>query len=234
MIHFLLSMISKIFFLFIIFFASIFSPATQTHSMKTFRMLNLGDSYTIGEAVPSEENFPHQLATQLNKSGIEISSPEIIAITGWTTDELKSGIKENPPIPPYDLVTLLIGVNNQYRGRSIDEYRIQFRELLNDAIKYANNNSSHVIVVSIPDWGVMPFAEGRDRKKIAEEIDAFNKVNEEEAAHSGTHYINITNISRDATTNTELIASDGLHPSGKQYSLWTEKIFPVAKNILSN
>ena len=211
----------------------LFSSTTETHFMKTFRMLNLGDSYTIGEAVPSAENFPHQLQMQLKKSGIEISTPEIIATTAWTTDELKNGINENPPSPPYDLVTLLIGVNNQYRGKSIDEFRKEFRELLDLAIKYANHRPAHVIVISIPDWGVMPFAEGRDRKKIAEEIDAFNKVNEEEATKSGCPYCNITSISRNATTDLSLAASDGLHPSAKQYGLWVEKIFPLAKKILS-
>ena len=211
----------------------LFSPHNETVKMKTYRMLNLGDSYTIGEAVLSAENFPHQLQLQLNNSGIEISSPEIIATTGWTTDELMNGINENLPSPPYDLVTLLIGVNNQYRGKSIDEYRKEFCELLDLSIKYANNNSAHVIVISIPDWGVMPIAEGRDRKKIAEEIDAFNKVNEEEAIKSGCPYCNITAISRIATTDISLAASDGLHPSAKQYELWVEKIFPLAKKILS-
>ena len=201
--------------------------------MKTYRMLNIGDSYTIGEAVLSTENFPHQLQLQLNNSGIEISSPEIIATTGWTTDELMNGINENLPSPPYDLVTLLIGVNNQYRGKSIDEYRKEFRELLELAIKYASNISANVIVISIPDWGVMPFAEARDRKKIAEEIDVFNKVNEEEAIKSCCPYCNITAISRNATTDLSLAASDGLHPSAKQYELWVEKIIPLTKKILS-
>lgn len=213
--------------------AILFSPTTEIHSMKTHRILNLGDSYTIGEAVPSTENFPHQLQMLLKNAGIEISTPEIIAVTGWTTDELMNGINENPPSPPYDLVTLLIGVNNQYRGKSIDEYRKEFRALLDLAIKYANNKPTHVIVISIPDWGVMPFANGRDRKKIADEIDAFNKVNEEEAKISGCPYCNITTISRNATTDLSLAASDGLHPSAKQYGLWVEKIFPIAKKILS-
>ncbi len=213
-------------------FVILFSPRNETANMKTYRILNLGDSYTIGESVPSEENFPNQLAALLKKSGMEISSPEIIAVTGWTTDELMNGIKENQPSPPYDIVTLLIGVNNQYRGKSMDEYRKEFRELLNLAISYANKKANHVIVISIPDWGVMPFAEGRDRNKIATEIDEFNKVNEEEAKISGCRYINITDISRKATTDLSLAASDGLHPSAKQYSLWVEKIFPVAKEIL--
>ena len=211
----------------------LFSPHNETVKMKTYRMLNLGDSYTIGEAVPSAENFPNQLVAHFKNAGIEISTPKIIAVTGWTTDELMNGIKENPPSPPYDLVTLLIGVNNQYRGKSIDEYRKEFRELLDLAIKNANNKPDHVIVISIPDWGVMPFAEGRDRKKIAEEIDAFNKVNEEEEKKSGCPYCNITTISRIATTDLSLGASDGLHPSAKQYGLWVEKIFPLAKKILS-
>ena len=201
--------------------------------MNKYRMLNLGDSYTIGEAVSSAENFPNQLATHFKIAAIEISIPEIIATTGWTTNELLNGIAKNPTSPPYDIVTLLIGVNNQYRENPIDEYRKEFLELLNISVKNANNKPEHVIVISIPDWGAMPFAEGKDRRKIAEEIDAFNRVNEIEAKKSRCEYCNITFISRTAIHDLSLVASDGLHPSAKQYDLWVDKIFPIASKILS-
>ncbi len=204
------------------------------HSMKTFRMLNLGDSYTIGESVLAEENFPNQLCAKLKSAGIEIAKPEIIAKTGWTTDELLNAVAQHSFAPPYKLVTLLIGVNNQYRDKSIDEYRIEFRSLLDLAIIYSNNKPDHVLVISIPDWGVMPFAEGRDRNKIATEIDAFNKVNYEEALKSNCEYCNITSISRHAGIDLLLVADDGLHPSPFQYSKWVDSIFPLAKNILVN
>ena len=197
-------------------------------------MLNLGDSYTIGEAVSAEENFPHQLASKLISSGIKISTPEIIAKTGWTTDELIDAIKENPPSPPYDLVTLLIGVNNQYRGRSVAEYKIQFGELMQLAIQFAGNHPTKVMVISIPDWGAMPFAIDRDTKKIAEEIDLFNAENKKQALAAGCAYIDITGISREAIVDYELIAHDGLHPSAKQYSMWVEKMLMSAEKILKS
>ena len=187
--------------------------------------LALGDSYTIGESVAPAERFPVQVATSL-----KIEQPQIIAKTGWTTDELAAEIARVQPKGPFDLVTLLIGVNNQYRGRSIDEYRTQFVSLLNQAIGFAGGKADHVIVVSIPDWGVTPFAEGRDRAKIAREIDAFNAVNREEAKRAGARYADITAISRHKDAS--LIASDGLHPSGRMYSQWAEVIEPIAREVL--
>lgn len=181
------------------------------------RYLALGDSYTIGESVAPAERFPVQLARALN-----LGEPQIIARTGWTTDELNAAIDAADPQGPFDLVTLLIGVNNQYRGRSADEYRTQFAALLQRAIGFAGGDASKVIVVSIPDWGVTPFAEGRDRAKIAREIDRFNAINREEASRAGAKWVDITPISR--RDDPALVAADGLHPSGKQYTEWVQAI----------
>jgi undecaprenyl-diphosphatase len=186
------------------------------------RYLALGDSYTIGESVPASERFPMQLARELG-----IDEPHIIAKTGWTTDELSVAIDAANPQGPFDLVTLLIGVNNQYRGRSADEYRTQFAALLGRAVGFAGGDANKVIVVSIPDWGVTPFAEGRDRAKIAREIDQFNAINREEAARAGAKWVDITPISRGS--DPALVASDGLHPSGKQYAEWVNAIAPLAR-----
>jgi lysophospholipase L1-like esterase len=199
--------------------------------MPVFRYLALGDSYTIGESVPEGERWPNQLAKLLKADGIE-TDITIIARTGWTTDELWQGIQALEIQPPYDLVSLLVGVNNQYRGRDIDEYRDQFIFLLKKSIEYAGGEPDRVVVLSIPDWGVTPFASGRDSKKIAKEIDAYNQVNQEESQRAGAHYLDVTPVSREADSNEALIASDGLHPSGKMYAIWAEKVLPVAKEIL--
>lgn len=196
-----------------------------------FRYLALGDSYTIGESVEEGERFPNQLAALLANEGITVEV-KTIARTGWTTDELWQGIQAETLSPPYDMVSLLIGVNNQYRGRSIEEYREGFVFLLNKAIEYAGGNIKHIIVFSIPDWGVTPFAYGRDTTKIATEIDAFNQVNLEESQKAGVHYVDITPISRLALNDKGLIASDGLHPSGSMYAQWAQLALPVASEIL--
>jgi len=179
------------------------------------RYLALGDSYTIGESVAPAERFPNQLAKKLG-----IGEPQIIAKTGWTTDELDAAIDAANPKGPFDLVTLLIGVNNQYRGRDAKEYRTQFVALLRRALRFAGGDPKKVIVVSIPDWGVTPFAANRDRAKIAREIDLFNAINREEAARAGARYVDITPISR--REDPSLVAGDGLHPSGKQYGEWVK------------
>lgn len=181
------------------------------------RYLALGDSYTIGESVDAGERFPAQLARQL-----DLGEPVVIARTGWTTDELNAAIDAADPQGPFELVTLLIGVNNQYRGRGAEEYRAQFTGLLQRAIGFAGGDPRKVIVVSIPDWGVTPFAEGRDRAKIAREIDQFNAINREEALRAGARYVDITPISR--RDDPSLVAADGLHPSAKQYGEWVRAI----------
>jgi lysophospholipase L1-like esterase len=193
--------------------------ASCTSVNDTPRYLALGDSYTIGESVDPGERFPAQLARALH-----LGEPQIIARTGWTTDELNAAIDAAKPQGPFDLVTLLIGVNNQYRGRSEDEYRTQFAALLQRAVGFAGGDASRVIVVSIPDWGVTPFAEGRDRAKIAREIDQFNAINREEAQRAGAKWVDITPISRGS--DAALVTGDGLHPSGKQYAEWVTRIAP--------
>lgn len=189
-----------------------------------FSYLALGDSYTIGESVPAAERFPAQLAALLH-----IAEPTIVAVTGWTTDELTQGIREAHITGTYNLVTLLIGVNNQYRGRSVEEYRGEFTGLLRQAIAFAGNRPEHVIVLSIPDWGVTTFAEGRNRRQIADEIDAFNAANKEIALANHAQWLDITHFTREATTNASLVAEDGLHPSGKDYQRWAEALVPMVK-----
>ena len=198
------------------------------------RVLALGDSYTIGEGVAPDERWPLQLVARLRGEGVDIGESRIVATTGWTTDALSAAMETADFIPPYAMVTLLIGVNNQYRGRGVDEYRAQFRDLLQRAIRLAGGVAAHVIVVSIPDWGVTPFAarEGRDAAAVAREIDAFNVVASAEAASAGAARIDITAISRAAESRGELVG-DGLHPSGAQYARWVEAILPVARVILT-
>lgn len=199
--------------------------------MPAIRYLALGDSYTIGESVAEAERWPNQLAELLKTKDISIEVT-IIARTGWTTDELWEGIQSVAIDPPYDLVSLLIGVNNQYRGRDIEEYREGFVFLLNKAIEYAGGDPNRVIVLSIPDWGVTPFAGNRDSKKIAIEINQFNAINEGESRNAGVHYVDVTPISREAVTDSLLIASDGLHPSGKMYAEWARLALPEALKII--
>ena len=205
------------------------------------RYLALGDSYTIGESVAEDERWPNQLAALITSSpqfakpiggterGMEVT---IIARTGWTTDELWQSIQAAKPEPPYDLVSLLIGVNNQYRGYGINEYREQFILLLNESIEYAGGDPNRVIVLSIPDWGVTPFAASRDRGQIGKEINAFNLVNRAESEKAGVHYVDVTPGSREATDDISLVASDGLHPSGKMYSEWARLAYPEALKVL--
>lgn len=205
---------------------------TNTSHSGMFTFLALGDSYTIGEAVAPEERWPNVLAGMLRARGVPLSDPVIIATTGWTTDELNAAIDQQNPAGSFDLVTLLIGVNNQYRGRDTADYRTEFRGLLERAVRFANGHAGHVVVLSIPDWGVMPFAEGRDRARIAKEIDAFNLINRQEALLRGTRYADVTAASRLAATQPALVASDGLHPSGAQYKLWADLVLPVAREAL--
>jgi lysophospholipase L1-like esterase len=196
------------------------------------QFLALGDSYTIGESVSEPDRWPVQLAARLVERGVNVGSPLIIAQTGWTTDELAAAIAERKPRGTFELVTLLIGVNNQYRGRGLDEYRQEFRLLLEQAIRFAGGRAGRVIVASIPDWGVTPFAEGRDRSRIAAEIDRFNAVNREAAGNAGARYVDVTAISRLVPLEPDLVADDGLHPSGTMYRRWTERILPEALDAL--
>jgi len=200
--------------------------------MSTF--LALGDSYTIGEGVALDKRWPAQLVARLRNEGIDVGDPQIVATTGWTTDELAAAMDTASFAAPYGLVTMLIGVNNQYRGRPLDEYRAQLHALLQRATKLAGGNTEHVLVVSIPDWGVTSFAarEGRDASGIARQIDAFNAAACAEAREVGAQWVDVTTISRASDARNELVG-DGLHPSGAQYARWTEAILPVAQKILA-
>ena len=190
--------------------------------------LALGDSYTIGQSVALTQSYPYQLAAQLTQAKHFVGIPKIIATTGWTTDELISAINTSGiQGKKYDIVTLLIGVNNQYRGYSKDVYRTEFSQLLNTAITFAGGNKKHVFVISIPDWGVTPFAASFDHDKIAADIDAFNAINKEETDKQGVAYVDITPVSKKAATDASLTASDGLHPSAAMYELWVKELYPV-------
>lgn len=196
--------------------------------MKTY--LALGDSYTIGEKVLVEENFPNQTVALLNG---KLSIPQIIATTGWTTDELDAAITAANITTTFDIVSLLIGVNNQYRERTVNNFEIEFEHLVQRAIAFANNNSTHVVVLSIPDWGVTPFAEGRDREKIAREIDAYNLVCKIAAQKFNTHFIDITTAQRLDGNKEEFLAADKLHPSGKEYTKWAKRLAEKINEIHS-
>ncbi len=198
------------------------------------RFLALGDSYTIGESVQPSERWPVLLASLLRAEGLNVDDPLIIATTGWTTDELSAGMERAHPQGTFDWVSLLIGVNNQYRGRDPEEYRGQFISLLKRAIGFARGLPAHVLVLSIPDWSVVPFAAGRNRAQIAAEIDQFNAINREEARRAGAQHIDITAISRQAAADPDLIAGDGLHPSGKMYAEWARLALPVVRQVFGN
>jgi lysophospholipase L1-like esterase len=206
-------------------------PVLGETELAAFRYLALGDSYTIGESVSAEERWPNQLAKLLESENIK-TDITIIARTGWTTSELWQGIRAAKIHPPYDLVSLLIGVNNQYRGSAIHEYRDQFNFLLHRSIEYADGDTNRVFVLSIPDWGITPFASDRGREHISKEIDEFNSMNREMSKKAGVHYVDVTSISREAINDTTLTAPDGLHPSGKMYAMWAEKALPIVKEIL--
>lgn len=198
--------------------------------------LALGDSYIIGESVERAENFPNQLTAALRRAGFNISEPEIRARTGWTTGDLISSLQLTPPnIKTYDLVTLLIGVNNQFQGRPLEEYKSEFNLLLDEAIKYAGDKKN-VIVISIPDYSVTQFAATLTKGEahtIAKQINSFNKAQKEITLRAGVKFINITPVSRKGRKNPALQAFDGLHPSAEQYSKWVKLLLPAAKNIFS-
>lgn len=202
---------------------------TQNSSLK---FLALGDSYTIGEGISEAQCWPVQLVSALRECGWQMANPSIIARTGWTTSELAKAIQKAKLKPGYNLVSLGIGVNNQYRGLSPDMYRVEFAQLLHEAVLQAGDDPSRVFVISIPDWGVTPFAAGRHREKIAAEIELFNTINRQETANQGAEYLDITPISRRAEIEAELLTSDQLHPSGKMYAAWVRLILPCAIQIL--
>jgi lysophospholipase L1-like esterase len=206
-------------------------PQQTDLPVQTVRFLALGDSYTIGQGVSEDDRWPVQLGARLEEQGFE-PQVTIIARTGWTTENLLFSLATDPPKGTYDFVSLLIGVNNQFRGGDPEEYRIRFRELLERAISFAGNQPQKVIVLSIPDWEVTPYAERMPPRSLEFDIDDFNAVNLQEAQTYGVRYVDITPISRQVTNDKELIAQDGLHPSGAMYALWVEELLSQVLEII--
>ena len=192
--------------------------------MHIYNYLALGDSYTIGEAVLLQESFPYQTVQLLRKKNFNFGAPEIIAKTGWTTEELRNGMKNYRFQSRDDFVSLLIGVNNQYRGLEVIQYKQDFEELLQKAIELANGKKDHVFVVSIPDYSVTPFSDAKDRDKISKEVEVFNSVNKAISIQYKVHYIDITPGSREARNDNSLVAADKLHPSSREYEKWALKL----------
>ncbi|MBI5947503.1 MAG: SGNH/GDSL hydrolase family protein [Chloroflexi bacterium] len=200
---------------------------------RPLRYLALGDSYTIGEGVPESERWPEVLAGLLRAGGLDIAGPEVIAQTGWTTDELLAAVDARQPEGPYDLVTVQVGVNDQYRGRGRGEFAVSFAAVLDRAIALAGGDAWHVVVVSIPDWSVTPFAEGRDRAAIREALDDFNLIEFGVlVSREFPHYANVTPSSEAMGTDPSLVAADGLHPSGKLHAAWAELVSHSANHLL--
>lgn len=207
----------------------------MTDKPLTTRYLALGDSYTIGEGVPDEGRWPVQLAAALRREGIALAEPRIVATTGWTTDELDAAIDAAEPIGEFGFVSLLIGVNNQYRGRGVDEYREQFAALLRRAIGFAGGRRDRVLALSIPDWGVTRFGHdsGRDLARISRELDVYNAAARGICAEHGVAFVDITAVSRERGLEDAMLADDGLHPSAAMYAEWTRLALPVARGLLT-
>ena len=197
----------------------------------TLRFLALGDSYTIGEGVDPAERWPVALAHALRRDSLDVADPEIVAVTGWTVSELDAGIDDADPQGPFALVTLLIGVNDQYRNGTVEAYRPAFRASLARAVGFAGGEARRVVVLAIPDWGVTPFAEGRNRTEIGEALDAFNAAAQEETAAAGARWVDVAPVSR--TFGAVETAPDGLHPSGALYARWARLARPAARAALA-
>ncbi len=198
------------------------------------RWLALGDSYTIGEGVREGGRWPELLVERLVAAGFPVGPPRVIATTGWTTDELSTAMDLAEPLGRWDLVSLLIGVNNQYRGRSVADYRGEFQALLKRALALAGDRPDRVLVLSIPDWGVTAFAtaQGRDATQIADEIDQYNAAAADLCARHGVAFVDITPLSRERGGDVAMLVDDGLHPSQAMYALWAEAAFPVVAQML--
>lgn len=205
-------------------------PGQVNHSI---RYLALGDSYTIGESVDESARYPARLVAALRQAGFDVGDPQIIAQTGWTTGDLIDAMDRANLRGPYGLVTLLIGVNNQYQGRPEEEYHKEFVILLNRAIDLAGGKARHVIVLSIPDWGVTPYAANTRvvPSLVSAAIDRFNAINKSETDKAGAEYVDVTALSR---SRSELVAGDGLHPSKEMYEKWTGLMLPAAEAMFQH
>lgn len=210
---------------------ALLSLSSSARADAGLRYLALGDSYTIGEGVPESGRWPLQLARALRADGLAVDDPRIIATTGWTTDELSAAIDAAEPLGEWDLVSLLIGVNNQYRGREVENFRSEFAALLKRAIQLARGRHDRVLVLAIPDWGVTPFgrASGRDPAEVSRQLDAFNAVLREESRRCDVAFVDIAPISRARGGEPAMVTGDGLHPSAALYSEWTALALPAAR-----
>jgi lysophospholipase L1-like esterase len=192
--------------------------------------LALGDSYTIGQGVDPSQNYPNLLTSKLRNRGITINDPVVIAVTGWTTQDLLQAMrKAQLDDKQFDLLTLLIGVNNQYRGQSLEEYEKDLSELMIKSLALVGDDKNRIIVISIPDWGVTPYASSlaRDKAMIAAEIDRFNEKNKSLAEKTGVRYLEITEEYRSLGHMEQYLAVDGLHPSEKVYDRWAERLTEI-------
>ncbi len=201
---------------------------SMSQEKKIIKYLALGDSYTIGESVNEAERWPNQLAKVLNDKGISVDKPRIIATTGWRTDNLKNAMTIAQLKPEYDMVSLLIGVNNQYQHKPVEVFTKEFDGLLNDAVQLAGGKKENVFVVSIPDYGYTPFGKSK-QEQISKELKEYNDISKKITDQYGITYVYITDISQEGLQKPELVAEDGLHPSGKMYSLWVERILSQIK-----
>ncbi len=208
------------------------SDTTNTSNSAGAKFLALGDSYTIGQNVQETERFPAQTVQLLRKQNIYLKDPEYIATTGWTTADLISAINSKNPAKNFDIVTLLIGVNDQYQRRDTSGYRERFSELLNKAVDLAGGRKRHVFVLSIPDYSATPFVRVEDKAEVSMQIDQFNAINKDVTLQNGITYIDITSSTRQAAADPSLIANDGLHPSGKEYAVWAGMLAPLIKKVL--
>ncbi|AYN66756.1 SGNH/GDSL hydrolase family protein [Euzebyella marina] len=210
------------------------SPNKVNDNSQNLNYLALGDSYTIGTSVELEDNYPSQLSSAIENQLSAKVDYKIVAKAGWRTDELLKALDNEKIDNHQDLVTLLIGVNNQYQGEPFSKYRREFKELLKSAIQYADGHSNNVFVISIPDWGYTPYGQGWDSEKITEQINEYNAFAEETALENGVKFINITDITREGLTNENLVADDGLHPSKEAYRLFVDRMLPIIVSSLKN
>lgn len=221
-------------YLFVVLVSACNSKIDTTESVisEPIRYLALGDSYTIGTGISEENNYPQQLTDSMTVRGYTFDTTAVIATNGWTTTDLKNGIQEAQPSNNFDLVSLLIGVNNQYQGLDIELYQTEFRELLDQAISFAEGDTSKVFVISIPNYGVTPFGQSRNPVVIRQELAMYNNLALDYTSELGISFINITDISELAENDSTLLAPDDLHPSAKMYAMWVEKMLPRVTELL--
>ena len=209
-------------------------PDSTTVTATPPSYLALGDSYTIGQSVAPSERFPVQFVDMLRSDSVLAEDPQIIATTGWRTDQLIDAVEAASLADTFDLVSLLIGVNNQFQGRPIEEYEVEFRQLLETSIQLAQGDTNRVFVLSIPDYAFTPYGQNANPESISAGVDAFNLVNKEITEMMGVRYFNITPISRKGVDEPELVASDGLHPSGEQYRQWVELFYDEIREVVED